>query len=57
MSDLAILALIQMADPDGGTREPTDRDRAAFKAWVIRKYGGHMWARYAAGGWEPFYGV
>ena len=57
MSDQMILALIQMADPDGGTREPTDRDRAAFKAWVIRQYGGHMWARYAAGGWAPFDGI
>ncbi len=45
------LMAIQRCDPDGGEREPTEEDYAAFARWVVATFGQDAWDRYAAGGW------
>lgn len=49
--DLADLLAIRNADPDGQATEPTEKDYAQFKAWVIKTYGQAMWDRYN-GNWD-----
>ena len=45
------LDIIQRYDPDGGEREPTAADYAAFEAWVRKSYGDATWDAYRVGGW------
>lgn len=46
------LEAIRGSDPDGWeTREPTDADRSAFHAWVIRTHGREAWKDYLTD-WE-----
>lgn len=52
MASYDTLLQIQRADPDGGEREPTEADYAAFEAWVIRTYGRAAWDHYRGNtGW------
>lgn len=46
-----VLYTIQRADPDGGEREPTAADYAAFEAWARQGFGDAAWEVYSAGGW------
>jgi hypothetical protein len=49
--DREALMIIQNADPDGGTVEPTEEAYAAHRAWALGQYGEDIWVTYAAGGW------
>lgn len=43
---------IASVDPEGRETEPTDQDRAEFKAWVISRFGWAHWNEYQKGGWH-----
>jgi hypothetical protein len=45
----SVLAQIRVIDPDGGERQPTAADYAAFKDRVIREIGQDSWDAYRGG--------
>lgn len=45
------LRLIQQADPDGWTNQPTESDYRLFKAWVLSTWGQEVWDKYHTN-WE-----
>lgn len=49
---LNTLKVIQSRDPEGGETEPTDRDRARFRRWVIDTYGYRVASVYFTTAWE-----
>jgi hypothetical protein len=50
----ATLLAIRDRDPDGGEhREPSDIDRARFRAWVTDAYGPRAWDTYLSN-WDAF---
>jgi hypothetical protein len=52
MTPRQYLMKIRQQDPDGWiTKEPTDRDRSAFRLWVIDTYGLDAWEDYCTPGW------
>lgn len=41
-------------DPDGGEREPTEADYAAFERYALDTYGVEVWRTYMGSNWaEP----
>jgi hypothetical protein len=50
----ATLLAIRDRDPDGWAhREPSDIDRARFRAWVTDAYGPRAWDTYLSN-WDAF---
>jgi hypothetical protein len=46
MTEREILELIRSNDPDGKAKEPTPKDYADFKSWVLNTYGRQAWSDY-----------
>ena len=52
LSMLPALNAIMDADPSGWpSREPTEADYVAHKAWAVSVFGSAVWSVYARGGW------
>lgn len=47
-----LMSMIGHADPDGGSRQPTEADYARFDDWACVAFGEDLFRMYRQGGWE-----